>query len=166
MINSKPASPRSINPAVPTELEGIIGKAMEKDRNQRYKNAAEMKTDLVTPAAGSEQGSAGGERFVSASGLRCGLRDGMRKMGRAAVPRISTRAFENSREKEPGWFWNGCARGAGGRDGGGMWWMRHRSATPASATQRTIAVLPLQNINNDGEASFCGLRWPMRLRMR
>src|ERR1019366_7175375 len=43
----KPASPRSINPAVPAELEAIIGKAMEKDRNLRYKNAAEMKADLV-----------------------------------------------------------------------------------------------------------------------
>src|ERR1700677_136547 len=32
VINSKPASPRSINPAVPVELEKIIGKAMEKDR--------------------------------------------------------------------------------------------------------------------------------------
>jgi eukaryotic-like serine/threonine-protein kinase len=47
VINSKPASPRSINPAVPPELEAIIGKAMEKDRNQRYKNAAEMKADLA-----------------------------------------------------------------------------------------------------------------------
>src|SRR5260370_32009540 len=47
VINSKPASPRSINPAVPAELEAIIGKAMEKDRNQRYKNAADMKADLV-----------------------------------------------------------------------------------------------------------------------
>ena len=46
VINQKPASPRSINPAVPTELEVIIGKAMEKDRDQRYQNAAEMKTDL------------------------------------------------------------------------------------------------------------------------
>src|ERR1700722_12203417 len=47
VINSKPASPRSINPAVPAELEAIIGKAMEKDRNLRYKNAGEMKADLV-----------------------------------------------------------------------------------------------------------------------
>ena len=47
VINSKPASPRSINPTVPAELEAIIGKAMEKDRNLRYKNAAEMKADLV-----------------------------------------------------------------------------------------------------------------------
>src|SRR5271169_4942893 len=47
VINSTPASPQSINPAVPAELEAIIGKAMEKDRSQRYKNATEMKADLV-----------------------------------------------------------------------------------------------------------------------
>jgi serine/threonine protein kinase len=47
VINSKPASPRSINPAVPAELEAIIAKAMEKDRNKRYRNATEMKADLV-----------------------------------------------------------------------------------------------------------------------
>src|ERR1700723_4183601 len=46
VINSKPASPRSINPDVPPELEAIIGKAMEKDRDKRYKNATEMKADL------------------------------------------------------------------------------------------------------------------------
>src|SRR5271156_5938363 len=47
VINSKPASPRSLNPAVPPELEKIIGKAMEKDRGLRYKNATEMKADLL-----------------------------------------------------------------------------------------------------------------------
>ena len=40
VMNSKPVSPRSLNPAVPVELEAIIGKAMEKDRTQRYQNAA------------------------------------------------------------------------------------------------------------------------------
>ena len=47
VINQKPAPPRSLNPAVPAELEGIIGKAMEKDRAKRYQNASEMKRDLA-----------------------------------------------------------------------------------------------------------------------
>src|SRR5271165_4822461 len=54
VINSKPASPRTINAAVPAELEAIIGKAMEKDRNLRYKNASEMKDDLVRLKKGVE----------------------------------------------------------------------------------------------------------------
>src|ERR1022692_4813712 len=54
VINSKPASPRSINPAVPPELEIIIGKAMEKDRNLRYKNATEMKAALSKLKKGTD----------------------------------------------------------------------------------------------------------------
>src|SRR6202041_665906 len=46
VLHSKPVSPREINPKIPVELEGIIGKAMEKDRNHRYQSAAEMKSDL------------------------------------------------------------------------------------------------------------------------
>src|SRR5208337_3549959 len=47
VMNAKPAPPRSINPAVPPELEAIIGKAMEMDRNHPYKIATEMKADLA-----------------------------------------------------------------------------------------------------------------------
>src|SRR6202158_2459824 len=54
VINSKPVSPRSINPAVPAELEAIIGKAMEKDRDKRYKNATEMKDALGRLKKGTE----------------------------------------------------------------------------------------------------------------
>src|SRR6202451_2694013 len=54
VINSKPASPRSINPAVPAELEAIIGKAMQKGRTERYQNAAEMRADLLRLRKGSE----------------------------------------------------------------------------------------------------------------
>ena len=41
VLHQKPPSPLALNPALPRELEGIIGKAMEKDRSKRYHSAAE-----------------------------------------------------------------------------------------------------------------------------
>jgi len=46
ILNRVPPSPHSINGAVPPELEGIIARAMEKDREQRFQSAAELGEDL------------------------------------------------------------------------------------------------------------------------
>ena len=42
--NAQPIT--SLNPAAPLELEGIINKALEKDRDLRAQNAAELRSDL------------------------------------------------------------------------------------------------------------------------
>ena len=42
VLHRKPPAPSAINSDIPTQLEGIIGKAMEKDRNKRYQNAGEI----------------------------------------------------------------------------------------------------------------------------
>ena len=46
ILNRTPPSPHSINGEVPPELEGIIARAIEKDRNQRFQSAEEIATDL------------------------------------------------------------------------------------------------------------------------
>ncbi len=46
IIHQAPTAPVSINPDLPGELERIINKALEKDRNLRYQNASDMKADL------------------------------------------------------------------------------------------------------------------------
>jgi eukaryotic-like serine/threonine-protein kinase len=46
ILDRAPTSPIRLNPDLPTKLEDIIAKALEKDRNLRYQHAADIRTDL------------------------------------------------------------------------------------------------------------------------
>jgi len=58
IMNRAPVAVVRLNHDVPAELERIINKALEKDRNLRYQNAADMRTDLQRLKRDTETGRA------------------------------------------------------------------------------------------------------------
>jgi serine/threonine protein kinase/Tfp pilus assembly protein PilF len=46
ILNRPPVAPVRLNPELPADLERIVNKALEKDRNLRYQHASDIRTDL------------------------------------------------------------------------------------------------------------------------
>jgi eukaryotic-like serine/threonine-protein kinase len=56
ILHNSPVAPVRLNTRVPPELERIINKALEKDRNLRYQHAADLRTDLQRLKRDTESG--------------------------------------------------------------------------------------------------------------
>jgi serine/threonine protein kinase len=47
ILNRAPVAPVRLNPDLPEELERIINRALEKDRELRYQHASDMRSELL-----------------------------------------------------------------------------------------------------------------------
>jgi len=70
ILNREPPPVSQANPALPAELNRILGKALEKDRGLRYQTANDLKTDLKRLKRDSDSG---GRRAAELSDSRAGL---------------------------------------------------------------------------------------------
>jgi serine/threonine protein kinase/Tol biopolymer transport system component len=69
ILDADPVAAVRLNPAIPTELERIISKALEKDRNLRYQSAAEMRADLQRLKRDTDSGRSAATISAATSGI-------------------------------------------------------------------------------------------------
>jgi serine/threonine protein kinase/tetratricopeptide (TPR) repeat protein len=134
MLHHKPAAPRMLNPALPSQMEGIIGKAMEKERDKRYPSATQMKVDLQRLKKEAESGS-------------------VKPKSREAPLRLATSTFQTSSVWQKYLLLGMAGLLTAVLAAVGAWWFKHRNMS-ASAGGNAIAVLPLQNTNGDFSVDY------------
>jgi serine/threonine protein kinase/Tol biopolymer transport system component len=123
IVNRRPVSAIRLNPDVPGELDRIIDKALEKDRELRYQTALEMKRDLQRLARDSDRG------HDASQGLAAG-----------SPERVSTSRAqpETSRMNRRTFAWTAAAAAVAG---GGVWTFEAlRKKTPQQAINVTITL--------------------------
>jgi len=127
ILDRNPTSALRLNPELPTELERIINKALEKDRELRYQSAAELRADLKRLRRESESGKAIAVDRVAPSSRRT--------FTKILVPVLLALTV---------------AAALGVR-----WYTKRASTVSAPAAVRpSVAVLPLQNLSNDPQNDY------------
>lgn len=129
ILNRAPVPPVRRNPEVPAGLEYIINKCLEKDRNLRYQNASEIRTDLqrLERETGSGLGWAGADAADKACVWRRGL---IAAVGGLVLLLVILVGFRTGRLQE---------------------WLRRPVAAPRI---ESLAVLPLENLSHDSEQDY------------
>ncbi|HJW15439.1 MAG TPA: serine/threonine-protein kinase, partial [Thermoanaerobaculia bacterium] len=142
ILNRAPTPPVRLNPELPAELERIVNKALEKDRELRYQSAAEIKSDLKRARRDTESGRTGSVAATSEP---------------APVPAAATPVpFRGAR----------VALFAGIAlvillAAGVAWWASHRSAPEKTAPGKTtLAILPFQNLGSDTSTDYLKIALP------
>jgi serine/threonine protein kinase/Tfp pilus assembly protein PilF len=125
ILNRAPTAVSRVNPDVPLELERILNKTLEKDREMRYQTAAELRSDLKRLKRDTESA-----RVLSQSGV--------------ALPALR-------RAPRPAW-WIAAAVVAGVLVAAtAFYFLRGR---PAPSAVDSLAVLPFTNASADPNADY------------
>ena len=159
IVNRVPVPVVRLNQDCPADLERIIDKALEKDRNLRYQHSAEMRSDLQRLKRDTDSGrialpmASGSETSVASVGLKSSSRhDAMR----------ARRGTTNAGLSGPDIKIIGVMAAFAVIALAAWFWQTKRQPIPAvhSANPTTVAVLPFQNLSADKDADYLRLALP------
>jgi TolB-like protein len=134
ILNRAPTPPVRLNPELPPELEQIINKALEKDRELRCQSASELRADLKRLKRERDSGRSSAQAAAAAAPVKPGRRLKLWITIAAVIAVFVAGAIVS--------------------------WRLQRPNHPPQAAQTTIAVLPFQNLGADKSLDFLGLALP------
>ena len=146
-------SPLGLNCEISQEVQHVLTKALEKDRNLRYQSASELRSDLKRLERSTRSRQTAAPRTD----------EGQCAMPRAQAPRFSpgmpqpSRAatVQSSRGIKTYVILGMAALLITVLGAVGAWWLKHQNAAaPVVAAKNTIAVLPLRNMTLDSNLEY------------
>jgi eukaryotic-like serine/threonine-protein kinase len=159
IMNRAPVAVVRLNREVPARLEDIINKALEKDSNLRYQHASEMRGDLQRLKRDTESGrmplpqDTGSSQTLAAAAPSASAQ----LSAASSVSAVSATA-PTEKKHSNGLIAGGIAAVAVLALVAILWFVKQRPAPVASTfSQKTIAVLPLQNLGADKDLDFLRL---------
>jgi serine/threonine protein kinase/TolB-like protein len=173
IMNRTPVAPVRLNPDLPPKLEDIINRALEKDRELRYQHASDMRSELLrlkrdtdttgrVAAASSEmvaatQGS--GSQAVQTQAPVPGSSAAVASSSSSSAVAGDKAITVSIRNRPYGKFAGAVAAAVVVLVLGALFWLVKQRAMPVvvTASQRTIAVLPLQNLGSNKDVDFLRL---------